>query len=82
MYWRRIEANWPQFRPLVAERWARLDEVRLAAIAGRRAQLVREIQAAYDVTAEEAEKEVAEWQRYQALKSPVPQAGAPGPAGG
>ncbi len=68
MYWHRIEANWEQFKGLVKERWAKLDEERLERSEGRRDQLLQAIVQCYDVTDEEAEKELSEWQRFQKLK--------------
>ena len=68
MYWNRIEANWGQFRSVVKERWARLDEEQLDIINGRRDLLLQSISIRYDVTNEEAEKELSEWQRFQKLK--------------
>ena len=74
MYWNRIESNWSQFKGIVKERWARLDDEQLLHINGRRDLLLQSIGASYDVTAEEAEKEVSEWQRFQKLK---PRSAAP-----
>lgn len=69
MYWHRIEANWAQFKGLVKERWARLDEEQVERIEGRRDRLLQVISQCYDVTGEEAEKELSEWQRFQKLKT-------------
>ncbi len=81
MYWNRIEANWSQFKGIVKDRWARLSDEQLERVNGRRDLLLQCIGASYDVTGEEAEKELAEWQRFQKLKprgvrTPQPAAGA------
>lgn len=81
MYWNRIEANWSQFRSIVKDRWARLGDEQLETINGRRDLLLQSISVCYDVTGEEAEKELSEWQRFQKLKprgkvAPQPAAGA------
>lgn len=68
MYWNRIETNWSQFKGNVKDRWARLSDEQLERINGRRDLLLQGISASYDVTGDEAEKELSEWQRFQKLK--------------
>ena len=68
MYWDRIEANWSQFKGIVKDRWARLSDEQLERVNGRRDLLLQCIAASYDVTGEEAEKELSEWQRFQELE--------------
>ena len=82
MYWNRIEANWSQFNGSVKDRWARLSDEQLLRINGRRDLLLESIGATYDVTGEEAEKEVTEWQRFQKLKprGAATSSPSPGPA--
>jgi uncharacterized protein YjbJ (UPF0337 family) len=67
MYWDRIEVNWPQFKGVVKEQWAMLSDEQLNRVRGKRDRLSELIQEAYDVTRDEAEKQLSEWQRFQKL---------------
>jgi len=55
MNWDRIEGNWKQFTGKVKEKWGKLTDDDLTAIAGKREQLEGKIQERYGV-----EKEVAD----------------------
>jgi uncharacterized protein YjbJ (UPF0337 family) len=46
----------------VKEKWGQLSDDELAAINGKRDQLVGKIQESYGVTKDEAEKQVKEWE--------------------
>jgi uncharacterized protein YjbJ (UPF0337 family) len=67
MYWDRIEVNWPQFKGVVKEQWTMLSDEQLNRVRGKRDRLSDLIQEAYDVTRDEAEKQLSEWQRFQKL---------------
>lgn len=45
------------------ERWGRLTEAQLDAVAGRREQLTARIQELYGVSTEEAERQLRNWER-------------------
>ena len=70
MYWDRIEVNWKQFRDIVKEHWAKLSDEQLNMTMGKRDRLAGTIQEVYDITHDEAEKQLSEWQRFQKLESP------------
>lgn len=53
-----IEGNWKELKGRVKEQWGKLTDDRLDEIAGRREQLAGEIQQAYGISREEAEKQV------------------------
>lgn len=53
-----IEGNWKELRGKVKEQWGKLTDDRLDIVAGRRDQLAGEIQQAYGVTRDEADKQV------------------------
>lgn len=57
-----IEGNWKELKGRVKEQWGKLTDDRLDEIAGRRDQLAAEIQQAYGVSREEAEKQVKEFE--------------------
>lgn len=63
MNWDRIQGDWKQLTGHAKERWGKLTDDDLTIVAGRRDQLAGKIQERYGVAVEEAEKQVAEWQR-------------------
>jgi len=68
MNWDRIEGNWRQVAGSVQARWGKLTDDHLAVIEGKRERLLGRIQEAYGVSAEEAEKQLSDWQRFQHSK--------------
>lgn len=58
MDWILVENNWAQFQGTVKARWLKLDGEQLQAIAGKRASLLKEIQAVYGINRNEAEREI------------------------
>lgn len=65
MDWTVIEGRWHEFRAAAKRRWDRLSEAQLAGIRGKREYLLKRVQEAYALSAEEAERQVADWQRIQ-----------------
>lgn len=63
MDWERISTNWAHWRDKVRERWSRLTELELTAIAGRRDHLSARIQAVYGLSREETERQLLNWER-------------------
>lgn len=57
-----IEGNWTEFKGKVKEQWGKLTDDRLDVIAGKRDQLRGEIQQAYGLSKEEAEKQVKDFE--------------------
>lgn len=55
--------NWKELKGKVKEQWGKLSDDRLEEIAGKRDQLAGEIQKAYGVSREEAEKQVQEFEK-------------------
>lgn len=68
MNWDRIEGNWKQIAGSVKTRWGKLTDDHLVVIEGKRERLLGRIQEAYGVSAEEAEKQLSDWQRFQQSK--------------
>ncbi|MEE4277311.1 MAG: CsbD family protein [Halieaceae bacterium] len=56
-----IEGNWKEFRGKIQEKWGKLTDDRLDVIEGKRDQLAGEIQQAYGISKEQAEKQVKEF---------------------
>lgn len=62
MNWDIIEGNWKEFSGKARAKWGKLTNDQLDVIAGRRDQLKGEIQKAYGITKDEAEKQVKEFE--------------------
>lgn len=63
MNWDRIKGNWKQVAGKVHENWGKLTDSDLEIVAGRREQLAGKIQERYGVAKDEAEKQLADWER-------------------
>jgi uncharacterized protein YjbJ (UPF0337 family) len=63
MNWDRIQGNWKQVTGKAKEQWGKLTDDDFDVVGGRRDQLAGKIQERYGVAKDEAEKQVAEWQR-------------------
>ena len=63
MDWNRVEGNWKQLRGQVKERWGRLTDDDLTAIARKRDELEGKIQERYGYTKDRIRKEIDDWRR-------------------
>jgi uncharacterized protein YjbJ (UPF0337 family) len=63
MNWDRIQGNWRMVKGKVKEQWGKLTDDDFDVVAGRRNQLAGKIQERYGVTKEEAERQIAAWER-------------------
>jgi uncharacterized protein YjbJ (UPF0337 family) len=63
MNWDRIEGNWKQVTGKAREEWGKLTDNDLHVIAGRRDQLAGKIEERYGIAKEEAEKQLAAWEK-------------------
>lgn len=63
MNWDRIQGQWKQVTGKVKAQWGKLTDDDLDVVAGRRDQLAGMIQERYGVAKDEAEKQLAEWER-------------------
>jgi len=63
MNWDRLQGNWKQVTGKAKEQWGKLTDDDLSVVAGRRDQLAGKIEERYGVAKEEAEKQVAAWER-------------------
>lgn len=61
--WEKIKGGWSQTRGAVKEQWGRLTDDDLLEIEGRRDQLVGKVQTRYGITREQAEAQVATWEK-------------------
>jgi uncharacterized protein YjbJ (UPF0337 family) len=63
MNWDRIAGNWKQFTGKAKEKWGKLTDDDWTVIAGKRDQFVGKVQERYGISKDEAEKQVAEFER-------------------
>ena len=66
--WDQIEGNWNQFAGKAKQRWGKLTDNDVTVINGRRQELVGKIQERYGIAKQEAEKQVEEWEKTQAVR--------------
>jgi uncharacterized protein YjbJ (UPF0337 family) len=63
MNWDQITGNWKQFKGKVKEKWGKLTDDDLTAIAGKRDQLAGALQKRYGFEKEQAQRELDEFAR-------------------
>jgi uncharacterized protein YjbJ (UPF0337 family) len=63
MNWDQIEGGWKQFKGKVKEKWAKLTDDDLTAIAGKRDQLAGKLQERYGYEKAQAERELDDFAR-------------------
>ena len=63
MNWDIIEGNWNQTKGKVKEQWGKLTDDDLTKISGKRDQLAGKLQERYGIAKDEAERQLAEWER-------------------
>jgi uncharacterized protein YjbJ (UPF0337 family) len=63
MNWDTVKGDWKQFKGKVREAWGKLTDQELDVIAGKRDQLVGSIQKCYGIARDEAERQVAQFER-------------------
>lgn len=64
MNWERIEGNWKQIKGQAKAQWGKLTDDQLTEIGGKREQLAGKIQESYGITKDEAEQQLAAWQKH------------------
>jgi uncharacterized protein YjbJ (UPF0337 family) len=63
MNWDTVKGDWKQLRGKVKEAWGKITDQELDVIAGKRDQLVGAIQKCYGIARDEAERQVAQFER-------------------
>lgn len=64
MNWNVIEGNWTQYKDQVKAQWGKLTNDHLDLIAGNRDQLTGQIRESYGIAQEEADMQVASFEKY------------------
>jgi len=62
MNWDRIEGNWRQLKGKAIQQWGKLTDDQYDRIAGKREELVGQVQEAYGISKDEADKQVKDWE--------------------
>ena len=70
MNWNRISGNWDHFKPLLKNRWSRLEDQQLRLIAGNRDKLLGKIGEAYGLSEGESDAQLSTWQDSQDWQPP------------
>lgn len=63
MNWDIVKGNWKQFQGKVRAQWGRLTDDQLGVIDGGRVELAGRIQETYGIGREEAERQIAEFEK-------------------
>ena len=63
MEWDTIELNWNEYRQHAREKWHRIPEATLTSLNGSRERLIAAIEQFYDVSKEQARREVNFWSK-------------------
>jgi uncharacterized protein YjbJ (UPF0337 family) len=67
MNWDRVEGNWKTFKGQVKQQWGKLTDDDLDIISGKRDELIGRIQNAYGLGRDEADRQVAEWEKNRTV---------------
>jgi len=71
MNWDRFTGNWLQVKGFARQQWGRLTADYAGVVAGKRQQMHGETQAAYGITKDANEKQLAEWRARQHKVDPI-----------
>jgi uncharacterized protein YjbJ (UPF0337 family) len=63
MNWDQIEGKWKQLKGSVRQKWGKLTDDDLELIAGNRDEFAGRLQERYGIAKDEAERQLAEWQK-------------------
>ena len=66
MDWDTIERNWDRYKNLAREKWHRIPDTAFESLGGSRDRLIEAIEQAYDVSMDQAQREVSHWSRESA----------------
>jgi uncharacterized protein YjbJ (UPF0337 family) len=72
MDWTNAEENWKHFSTKLKSRWGKLSDQNLALVAGKREALLTTLQKLYDMSPEEADKQVKSFEDHTKNFVPKP----------
>lgn len=61
MNWDQIEDHWEEYKDLAREKWTRLGSTTIEQINGSRERLIDAVQRSYDISRDQARREVGYW---------------------
>jgi uncharacterized protein YjbJ (UPF0337 family) len=70
MNWSAIQSRWDEYKVAAKRRWGKLSEQQLHGTRGQREYLLKRVQEAYSLTADAAEREVADWEAQTLAAAP------------
>jgi uncharacterized protein YjbJ (UPF0337 family) len=68
MNWSTIESNWIDYKATARQQWQKISDEIIAGTAGKRDRLSAQVQQAYAVNNEEAQRQISAWQSRQVEK--------------
>ena len=68
MNWSTIESGWKDFKANAKQQWSKLSDEQIENTLGKREDLSSQVQQAYAVSKEDAERQISEWQGKQVEK--------------
>ena len=73
MNWSAIESGWKDYKANAKQQWSKLSDEQIENTLGKREDLSSQVQQAYAVSKEDAERQISEWQSKQ-IEKPAPAA--------
>jgi uncharacterized protein YjbJ (UPF0337 family) len=73
MNWSTIESGWKDYQSNAKQQWSKLSDEQVEKTLGKREDLSSQVQQAYSVSKEDAERQISEWQSRQ-VEKPAPAA--------
>ncbi len=70
MNWSNIENRWDAYKSSARQQWGKLSDEQVDGTMGKREQLSSKVQEAYGVAADEAERQISDWQAKQKETQP------------
>ena len=68
MNWSNIESAWNDYKANAKQQWSKLSDQQISDTLGKREQLSSNVQEAYALSKEEAERQISDWQSKQMEK--------------
>ena len=68
MNWSNIETGWSDYKANAKQQWSKLTDEQVNGTMGKREQLSSQVQKAYAVNKDEAERQISDWQSKQVEK--------------
>lgn len=68
MNWSTIESGWKDYKASAKQQWSKLSDEQIDSTFGKREDLSTQVQQAYVVSKEDAERQISEWQAKQMEK--------------